>query len=81
MGQSPKGHVWTYDAQTGAVRSSIPDETAVESYFYSAENPDGTMDNRLEEALALVESYAAPVYEALLRIIHSSTLRPLNQFE
>jgi hypothetical protein len=67
VGFDPKGHVWTYDAQTGNVWSAIPEETALETHFYSIEKPDGTMDTRIEECLASVESSAAPVYEALLR--------------
>jgi hypothetical protein len=67
VGPAPKGQVWTYDAQAGAVRSAIPEETAVETHFYSVENPDGTMDTRIEEALASAESHASLVYEALLR--------------
>ena len=67
VGTEPKGHVWTYDAQTGDVRSAIPEQTAVETHFYSVKTADGTMDTRLEEHLASVESNAAPIYEALLR--------------
>lgn len=66
-GGDPKGHVWTYDAQTGQCRSAVPEETAVEAHFYSAERLDGTMDTTLEEILAGFESAAAPIYEGLLR--------------
>jgi hypothetical protein len=66
-GLLPDGHVWTYDASTGNVRSSIPENAAVQTHFYSAPSSDGTMDTRLEDHLARVESDAAPVYEALLR--------------
>jgi hypothetical protein len=66
-GQEPKGHVWTYDAQTGQVRSAISEQTAVESHFYSVENDDGTMNTGIEQRLAAIESAAAPVYEGLLR--------------
>jgi hypothetical protein len=67
IGTDPKGQVWTYDAEAGHVRSAAPENTAVEGHYYSAERPDGTMDTRLEEHLAKMESLAAPVYEALLR--------------
>ena len=67
MGPNPKGQLWTYDAQTEHVRSATPENTAVETHFYSAENPDGTMDTQIEEYLASVEGKAAPVYEALLK--------------
>lgn len=63
----PKGHVWTYDAQTGLCRSSVPAETGIEAHFYSVENTDGTMDTRIEEYLARIEGDAAPVYERLSR--------------
>jgi hypothetical protein len=66
-GQEPKGHVWTYDAQTGQVRSAVPEQTAVESHFYSIENDDGTMNTEIEEKLAKIESNAASTYEDLLK--------------
>ena len=66
-GTEPKGHVWTYEKQTGDIRSAVPDETAVESHFYSVENEDGTMDTRIEKHLSQIEGKAAPVYEMLLR--------------
>jgi hypothetical protein len=49
------------------MHSAIPEETAIETHFYSAQNTDGTMDTQIEEYLQSVESNAAPVYEALLR--------------
>ena len=66
-GQSPKGQVWTYDAVVGKAWSSILEETAVQTHFYSAEKDDGSMDTRFEEFLSEVESAAAPVYKRLLR--------------
>jgi hypothetical protein len=66
-GQDPKGQVWTYDAQTGRAWSAIPEETAVQTHFYSAEKPDGTMDTSIEEALSKIEGKAAPVYNTLLQ--------------
>ena len=66
-GDTPKGRVWTYDAQAGTVRSATPENTAVQSHFYSIEADDGSMDTRVEDILALAESNAAPVYETLLR--------------
>jgi hypothetical protein len=67
VGTDPGGQVWTYDAETGDVRSAIPKETAVQSHFYSVEGDDGAMDTRIEDFLAKMESNAAPAYEALLR--------------
>ena len=66
-GQEPKGHVWTYDAQTEQARHSIPEETAVEAHFYSVKTDDGTMDTRIETKLSEIESKATPVYEMLLK--------------
>jgi hypothetical protein len=65
-GTQPAGQVWTYDAAQGKSWSTIPEETAVQTHFYSAERDDGSMDTRLEDFLAGVESNAAPVYERLL---------------
>ena len=66
IGSDPKAQVWTYDAESGEVRSALPENTAVQSHFYSIETDDGTMDTRVEDFLATVESKAAPTYEALL---------------
>ena len=66
-GRQPAGQVWTYDAIAAKQWSAIPDETCVQTHFYSAERDDGTMDTRLEDFIAGVESRAAPVYEGLLK--------------
>lgn len=66
-GPDPAGQVWTYDKLAGKCWSAIPEETAVQTHFYSAERDDGTMDTRLEDFLAGIESKAAPVYEGLLQ--------------
>jgi hypothetical protein len=63
----PEGQVWTYDAESGDVRSALPENTAVQSHFYSVATEDGTMDTGLEEFIATIESKAAPAYEALLQ--------------
>ncbi len=59
-GDNPKGQVWTYDATSGQAWSAIPEETAVQTHFYSAERDDGSMDTRIEEFLSIVEGAAAP---------------------
>jgi hypothetical protein len=66
-GPDPVGQVWTYDAVDARQWSTIPEETGVQTHFYSAERDDGTMDTRLEELLAQVESRAAPIYDDLLK--------------
>lgn len=66
VGVVPKGQIWTYDKRSGQIRSSLPENTAVQAHFYSVEGDDGMMDTRLEEHLALMESKAAPVYDVLL---------------
>jgi hypothetical protein len=65
-GESPKGQVWTYDAIHGKVWSAVPEETAVQTHFYSVEKDDGTRDTRIEDHLSKAESDAAPVYRTLL---------------
>ena len=65
-GQDPKGQVWTFDKNSGASRSAVPEETAVQNHFYSVEQDDGTYDTGLEEFLASAESSASPVYENLI---------------
>jgi hypothetical protein len=47
----------------------LPEETGLESHFYSIENDDGSMGIRIEAMLAEVEveTSAAPVYAALLK--------------
>jgi hypothetical protein len=65
-GPERAGQVWTYDAVAGRQWSAIPDETCVQTHFYSAVAEDGTIDARVEEFLAQVEGRAAPVYEGLL---------------
>jgi Protein of unknown function (DUF4238) len=66
-GPEPFGQVWTYDAIAARQWSAIPEETGVQTHFYSAERDDGTMDTRLEKFLAQVEGRAAPLYEGLLK--------------
>jgi len=66
-GDNPKGQVWTYDALEGTARPATPENTAVQSYFYSSETTDGKIDGTIDEAMTKIEGVAAPVYEALLR--------------
>jgi hypothetical protein len=79
-GSSPTGHVWTYDAQTGSVRSSIPKETAVCAHFYSIENEDGTKDTKIEDFFSSVETLAAPIYQNLLQGILPKTSQEKHDF-
>ncbi len=65
-GAAPMGHVWTYEKLTGAVWSQTPENTAVETDFYSVEKHTGEMDTSIEEMLSKIESNAAPVYEELV---------------
>ena len=66
VGTKPKGQIWTYDKETGEKRSGKPENTAVETHFYSVENDDGTMDTWLEDCLAKVEDKAGPIYKHLV---------------
>ncbi len=64
-GATPAGQVWTYDAVTGRRWSAVPEETCIQTHFYSIERGDGTMDTQIEELLSTIESRAAPVYQLL----------------
>ena len=66
-GPKPAGQVWTYDAVAGKEWSTKPEETSVQTHFYSAERNNGSMDTRIEEFLSSVESNAIPVYDRLLK--------------
>ena len=66
IGHDPRGQVWTFNKDTGASWSAVPEETAVQTHFYSVEQDDGTYDTRIEEFLATIESKAAPIYEELI---------------
>lgn len=57
-----EGRVFTYDKIAGKVWATTPDETAVETHFYSAELKDGSIDTSIEAHLSQIESAAAPVY-------------------
>jgi hypothetical protein len=61
-----EGRVFTYDAIAGKVWAKVPEETAVETHFYSAELADGSIDTSIETHLGQIESAAAPVYTGLL---------------
>jgi hypothetical protein len=61
-----EGRVFTYDAIAGKVWAATPEETAVETHFYSAELKDGSIDTSIEAHLSQIESAAAPVYQGLL---------------
>lgn len=61
------GMVWTYDQKVNEVRASIPENTAVETNFYSIKNEDGEYNDVLEDWLAGVEGKAASLYPKLLK--------------
>ncbi len=61
-----EGRVFTYDAIGGKVWAAVPEETAVETHFYSAQLADGSIDTSVEAHLGQIESAAAPVYLGLL---------------
>lgn len=65
-GPDPRGHVWTYDAESGEVFSRIPEETAVQKHFYSAGNSDGSTNYAIEKMLSRIESKASPIYDNLV---------------
>jgi hypothetical protein len=59
--------VWTYDKQTGQGRPATPENTAVETNFYSFEAPSGEYDDTIENALADIEGKAKWCLPKLLR--------------
>lgn len=72
VGTDPKDHIWSYDKQTGAVRSSLVDNTAFETHLYSVTRNDGTRDTRIENMLARMESNAGPKLDKFIRGAHLS---------
>jgi len=65
-GSRPPGQVWTFNKNSGAAWSAVPEETAKQTHFYSVEKDDGTYDTRIEEFLSECEGKAAPTYERLI---------------
>jgi hypothetical protein len=66
VGNNPAGQIWTIEKETGIARSSAPEETGFERYFYGAEQDDGSHDTKLEEFLANVEGIADRIYERMV---------------
>jgi len=66
VGDTPKGHVWTYSIGGAAVRHSIPKETGAQMYFYGIEQADGTQTTEYEDFLCRIEGAAEPAYQELL---------------
>lgn len=62
-----EGHIWTYDKKGEDVRFARPEETAIETNFYSVIGEDGEYIDALEDWLAEVESLAAPLYPKVLK--------------
>jgi hypothetical protein len=66
-GHNPKGHVWTYDATAEEPRSATPENTAVETHFYSVEMENGTMNPLIDDYITDVEGKAAPIYRDIIQ--------------
>jgi len=60
---SGDGTFWVYDKEGGGglPRKQTPINTAVESYFYSFDTPEGEKNNYIEEELSKIESTARPI--------------------
>ena len=58
---SEDGTFWVYDKEGGPPRKQTPINTAVESYFYSVDTPEGEKNNYIEEELSKVESVTRPI--------------------
>jgi hypothetical protein len=64
-GFSPQGIMWVFDREKNLYRSQTPINTFLETYYYAVEQNDGIYDTSLEEKMAEIESYAAPVIHHL----------------
>ncbi len=58
---------WVYDKKENAFRPQTPINTGIEQHLYNLENPDGTVDDLLEnEVFTPVETASKPVIDRLL---------------
>lgn len=62
-----EGMVWNYDISENVVRPATPENTAVETNFYSILNNDGEYNDEIESWLQGVEGTAAAIYPKLLK--------------
>ncbi len=62
-----EGMVWTYDTERNEVRAGTPENTAVETNFYSVRDEADEYVDALEEWLSGVEDKAAPLYPKVLK--------------
>ena len=60
------GLVWTYDILEDRIAGSTPENTAVQTNFYSPVDDYGNHFDELEKLLAAIESSAAPIYPSLI---------------
>lgn len=60
------GLVWTYDFLEDRVSTATPENTAVQTNFYSPVDDNGNHIDELENFLADIESNAAPLYPKLI---------------
>ncbi len=60
-----KGRVWTYEAHQDP-RANKPENTAIETNFYSPTDKDGEHFDDIEMMLADIEGEAAPLWEELM---------------
>lgn len=63
IGQEP--YLWKVEKKNGVVSQRAPKKTAVEPYYYSFKEPDGSRNHAVENWLADVESEATPVLRRL----------------
>lgn len=61
------GMVWAYDLQTDEIRTGTPENTAIETNFYSVINDDGVYNDEIENWLQGVEGKASELYPRVLR--------------
>jgi len=58
---SGDGTFWVYDKEGDLPRKQTAINTAVESFFYSVDTPEGEKNNYIEEELSKIESTARPI--------------------
>lgn len=61
------GMVWSYDLQAESIRPATPENTAVETNFYSVIDAEGEHNDEIENWLQGVEGKASELYPKVLR--------------
>jgi hypothetical protein len=76
-GFSTKGKISIFDREQNIYREQTPINTFLETRYYAIKRDDGTYDTSLEEKMAAIESYAAPLIN---QIDNGSDLSPSDKY-